>query len=642
MVNTLQSQLSSGVARQPRYAVTELSAPSQTDFNKSRASYTGLLVHYMVKNERPKYHLCVNVLSKIVEREGADTAIAIAETLQNSISAESYRITKNALLAALVLQKQTAAAAAHLRRLLQQSGHWQLDAAVVADLLQLCMAADSDRDTTTLRREYKKRALEASQLYSEVMGHVQSVHTQSQGQVQLQGSNSNGNSNSLSQDQWRGQEQERGYPSWALPSVSASAAGIDRIHEYGARAFAVSREWSRAVAAVSSIGERHLASDALSLFSSKMLDRIVKSVSKSPEVTASYGALALKLSLLQPLHLLPSNSPLLSECLLQLSSHPEHFHTVAQCLEDIRARREGVAVAGDRLGQSAPNTDSLSDSLSSGSASQMLQRLFLSGCSTDQIVEVIGLLWGQANGDYGYSSSDDRSSSSCSADSSDSAHPVSKGTDTAPVSPAMSVITRIIDIAVIIREDGKGDLSDLFGDSGRLSPRVLEKVLEGVEALPAMVHRALSCPAISSPTPSGPSQPTDSTPHSLSGALRPSVLPGISLPALNPSLRVLVLSFKGAALRDMASSTLRAIADYLPESEGNENDMKGGQNEDNVDYLEPLWRPDTDLLSEVLCIDSSAVGGVGAADPLALYREVTVRVRAGVVPDAYILASLLR
>lgn len=73
-------------------------------------------------------------------------------------------------------------------------------------------------------------------------------------------------------------------------------------------------------------------------------------------------------------------------------------------------------------------------------------------------------------------------------------------------------------------------------------------------------------------------------------------------------------------MQDTASSTLQAIADFP-----------------SRDPHLSVWSPDMSLLSEVLCLNSR-----DGTDPLAVYREVTMRVRTVVVSDAYVLSFLFR
>lgn len=348
--------------------------------NQSRSSYTALLKHYLVQNTKPKFHICVSVLSKIVEREGSEKAIRVSESVQYNISAENFRMVKNALLSALVIQRQTEAATSHLKQLLVQQT--ALDLSVLADLLGLYMGVKKrESDTTTLRRMYKKRALEASVLYNDII-----EANKSQGSTLMGKGWGQGNEKEL----------ERG---------NQNQVSSDRIHEYGARAYADSREWSKAVAAIACISGRHMAGDGMVSFSSKLINRLIieekkiKKKEKSLElisplnlvdssdgIDSDESSFATELALLQPLSLLSLESPILHSSLLQLSASPLHTDLVIQSLREMNSRDRKLELFTDKL-------DSKSHILSGKVALPLIQKLFVSGCKFDLLVEAIMLLF---------------------------------------------------------------------------------------------------------------------------------------------------------------------------------------------------------------------------------------------------------
>ena len=396
-------------------------------------SYSSLLFFYLSQNLKPKFDLCLKVIKKIIDQEGLDATVKICESLEATVSAESYRLTNNALLSALVSLRLSEAAASHLSRLLQHvNSDLELDAPVIADLLKLYMPTESDDYTTLSRRKYKKRAVEASSLYTKII-------TYSQFSVDGRPVVKNG---SLV---------ERGYVD-ADVSEEPSFSAIDDVHEYGARALASSNEWKRALDAVACIGQRHLLKPQMKIFTTQLLRRLLQinsyQLSQQQQQLALIGtasmsevsipiseSLALSLALLQPLNLFPVDCPLLHACLLQLSASPMHVHTVTSHIyqlrkagsaeKDARWWRDSVSTATVGEPSSPPSSSLSSSPLSSSSSSdlmrssshsfsalfpakiavQLVQRMFLSGCDSEQLVKTIDSLWMGAGAGAGAGSS---------------------------------------------------------------------------------------------------------------------------------------------------------------------------------------------------------------------------------------------
>lgn len=606
---------------QRRYIVSE--APSSTyeqSQNSRNSSYTGLLVHYLTQNVKPKFRLCVNVISKIIERDGPNAAIRLSESLESSISAESFRMAKNALLSALVLQRQTEAASLHLKRLLQQqNGHWQLDVAVVADLLQLYMAADTDRDSTILRRQYKRRALEASMIYANVMD----VQTQSQSPI------------SESQVLWRSSAQESSYTSPEMLLTPPSAAAADRIHEYGARALAVSRDWDRAVLAISCIGEKHLATDALISFSFKLLERLVKFGVKSGHavggaveiessvITASYVksdiescnrgscSLALELALLQPLHLLPIDSPLLQSCLLLLGSSSAHADRLTASLEDISFRRSITVNTPSLI---ADQITLSTESFSVRVGPMLLQRLFLSGYNLSQLIVAVTLIWGQSGS--GSSSGHFAGAGDCTL--TDGASPSEATEQETSANPVLDAISNILRIACLSRDVRSNMLTNDSIDSS---------VTAAVDVLAFDIAFASEVATL---------------PSVISGALSATTSTSTSelIDALNPCLHLLFLS---SQLTDSTSQnktksnnpTSSLICDTLQAAA--DQTWRGSA------LPVQAWYPDADILADALQLPIRLTNDSRELRLLAIFQEVTgIILKECDVPAAFIISALFR
>ena len=421
-------------------------APS--NFGEGGQSYSSLLFFYLSQNLKPKFDLCLKVIKKIIDQEGLDATVKICESLEATVSADSYRLTNNALLSVLVSLRLSEAAASHLSRLLQHvNSDLELDAPVIADLLKLYMPTESDDYTTLSRRKYRKRAVEASSLYTKIISYSQfSVD----GRLVVK----------------NGSSVERGYVD-ADVSEEPSFFAIDDVHEYGARALASSNEWKRALDAVACIGQRHLLRPQMKIFTMQLLQRLLQidfhqlsqqqqqrqqqqlaviGTASMSEVSIPISeSLALSLALLQPLNLFPVDCPLLHACLLQLSDFPMHVHSVTSHIHQLRKAgsaekdagwwRDSVSTATVGEPSSPPLLPSLSSpssssssspspssslssssssSLSSSSSSsdlmessfhtssalfpakiavQLVQKMFLNGCDSEQLVETIDSLW---------------------------------------------------------------------------------------------------------------------------------------------------------------------------------------------------------------------------------------------------------
>ena len=395
-------------------------APS--NFGEGGQSYSSLLLFYLSQNLKPKFDLCLKVIKKIVDQEGLDATVKICESLEATVSAESYRLTNNALLSVLVSLRLPDAAASHLSRLLQQvNSELELDAPIIADLLKLYMPAESDDYTTLTRRKYKKRAVEASSLYTKII-------TYSKFSVDGRSVAKNGSS------------VERGYVDADASEEPFSA--IDDVHEYGARALASSNEWKRALDAVACIGQRHLLRPQMKTFTMQLLQRLIQIDSNQQSQqqqqlvvigTASMSevsnplseSLALSLALLQPLNLFPVDCPLLHACLLQLSASPIRVHTVTNHIYELRKAgsagkdagwwRDSVssATVGESSSSSSPSSSDLMESsfysisalFPAKISVQLVQRMFLSGCDSEQLVKTIDSLWMDAGAAAGAGSS---------------------------------------------------------------------------------------------------------------------------------------------------------------------------------------------------------------------------------------------
>lgn len=512
--------------------------------NQSRASYTALLIHYLAQNAKPKFHICVSVLSKIVERDGCEKAVSICESLQHRISTENFKMAKNALLSALVVQRQTEAATSHLRRLLfQQTANWQLDLSVIADLLGLYMGAETNRetDTITLRRMYKKRALESSLLYNDL----------------IEANKSRGNS---LMGKGGDKEIERGYQ---------SQLSSDRIHEYGARAYAASGDWRKAVTAIACISGRHLVSDGMISFSSKLINRLIleetKKSEKSPKIVSSKGSLgsfdsidssgemtgencsfATELALLQPLSLLPADSSILHSSLLQLSASPLYIDLVIESLREISKRSTDLELT--RTVPFAEGQENKSHVLSGPMALPIIQRLFASGCKFELLVEAMLLLYG---------GSSNRKNSTLTwpdmiaIDEGDDSN-IRLVSNIAEVYAA-DTVANVIDAACLLRDRKK--LNTSFDQDSNDANQALnaQQFARRMVQIPMKVIRALSAGKAT-------------TGRTLAAAV-------------NPSLCVLLLSLRKAGLQEEACATLQSIAD--------------------MDNITPVWAPDPDLLSRV-------------------------------------------
>jgi hypothetical protein len=384
-------------------------APS--NFGAGGASYSSLLLFYLSQNLKPKLDLCSKVITKIIDQEGLDATIKICESLQSTVSAESYHLANNALLSVMISLRLPEAASSHLSRLLQQvNGESEPDAFIIADLLQLYMPTESDDYTTLSRRKVKKRALEASSLYTDIITHRKFTVD---GRMALK----------------NGSSVERGYYNADVSEESSSScSAADSIHEYGARALASSSEWERALAAVACIGQRHLSRPQMKAFTMQLLQRLLQIDSnqqqqQQQQQLPSMGtanvledsssrseSLALSLALLQPLNLFPADCPLLHACLLQLSTSPMHIQTVVSRIYELRKaesegkdagwwRGRGLGVA--TMKQSSYQLGSDLYSLSRLKVSmQLVQRMFLSGCDSEQLVDAIDCIWMGGSGSH--------------------------------------------------------------------------------------------------------------------------------------------------------------------------------------------------------------------------------------------------
>ena len=603
---------------QHQHRITRMSSlPNEQSVNDRNASYTGLLIHYLTQNVKPKFHLCVNVITKIIEHNGPDTALRINELLENRISADSFRMTKNALLSALVLQKQTEHASSLLQQLLlQQNGHWQLDISVVADLLQLYMAIDTHHDTTIMRRQYKKRAVQASLLYANV------IDVQAQSQYPI----------SQNQMLMRNISPKRCQGSSELQFTSTSVAASDRIHEYGARAFAVSRDWDRAVHAVACIGEMHLATPPLILFNTELLERLVKLdvVSKQVPEAITWGAnssfadttssqrrtgndsstisLATELAILQPLHLLATECPLLQSSLLLMGTSLMHADRLIASLRDISDRRIRV------FPLSSPNADLITSAnllLPVRLSAMLLERMFLSGFRFHELVETVKLIWGLDVRDSENSVYQTTSEDTAVADIAD---------DQSLISPILIAVKGILRTACLIRDEITEGLKNGRNDSYVYDTPQFAFDYD-LTAVTSMIGDALSPPALSSASPSD-------------------LLLGC---ALNPCLHLLFLSWQQEDLNSPSPNKSTTMGQY---SSLTSDILEAVVDKIWVDLSvnRHAWYPDADLLADALQLpfrfhitrDSSETR------QLAVHQEVIARVRRGDTPAAFVLFALFR
>lgn len=102
-----------------------------------------------------------------------------------------------------------------------------------------------------------------------------------------------------------------------------------------------------------------------------------------------------------------------------------------------------------------------------------MAQLFFSGCSADQLIEAITLLWGQT-GEDSNSSEGGR------------AGPL-RGVGAATA--AVGATERIVDIACSLRDGSRGDLGDIYRDGGAAG--IPRRISDGLASLPSLVHRAL-------------------------------------------------------------------------------------------------------------------------------------------------------
>jgi hypothetical protein len=115
----------------------------------------------------------------------------------------------------------------------------------------------------------------------------------------------------------------------------------DRIHEYGARAYADIGQWKQAVNTIACISSRHMVGDGMVSFGSKLINRLILEETKTNQknvenvgikevdmfynsIDSSESSFALELALLQPLSLLSPESSVLHSSLLLLSASPSH------------------------------------------------------------------------------------------------------------------------------------------------------------------------------------------------------------------------------------------------------------------------------------------------------------------------------
>jgi hypothetical protein len=584
---------------------------TKTPFVASGMSYSSLLVHYLSQNVKPKYGLCLNVISKIVEHEGPDAAIRTSESLKYNITAEGFHMANKALLSALVSQRHLEAASSHLRQLLlDQSEHRQVDATVVADLLQFHMAVDGDHDTTKVRRKYKKRAVEASLLYSDVIG------------TQLL------SSEEFPQLHGVGIGTDEGYGDPIAKSITGSA--VNRIHEYGARAFAESREWEQAVLAVGRIEEKHLSSPQLVSFCTQLLDRLValnvpsadrpliaqsaasgEQISNTPETDVDVGcyrSAALDFALSLPLITMPADSPLLHASLLVMSACPSNVQAVIALLEGAFSRQLDADTVAHRI--SHTSTAFLPEDVSL----KLTKQLFMGGCSPEDLVQVMKILWGHevlqnSSGDAGLYGRDGKDGSAITDRSYNA-------------SEMVNTLSQLSEDAVESLLTAACALRDLQGTEGEADDSQWALISsQSVVELPVKIIRALSTPPPRSPSAFSLDRTvTRNTLRTDRDSLNslPFPLPVSLSRAIRPSLHCLCIALRLSDQKHRIGALIQGIEDACsypspePTHQSNQGAVQQDRNSDSNsktvpvpgqgdadDALHAVWSPSIELMVEV-------------------------------------------
>ena len=616
-------------------------APS--NFGEGGQSYSSLLFFYLSQNLKPKFDLCLKVIKKIVDQEGLDATVKICESLEATVSAESYRLTNNALLSVLVSLRLPDAAASHLSRLLQQvNSDLELDAPIIADLLKLYMPIERDDYTTLTRRKYKKRAVEASSLYTKIIAYSK---------FSVDGRSVAKNGSSV----------ERGYVDADASEEPFSAT--DDVHEYGARALASSNEWKRALDAVACIGQRHLLRPQMKTFTMQLLQRLIQIDSNQQSQqqsqqqqqqqlgvigTASMSevsnppseSLALSLTLLQPLNLFPVDCPLLHACLLQLSASPIRVHTVTSHIYELRKAgsagkdagwwRDSVSRATVREPSSSPSSsDLMGRSIYSFSALfpakiavQLVQRMFLSGCDSEQLVKTIDSLWMGAGAGADSSTVEkghveegcdlivpEFASSGPYVDMEQEQHLMKKRRLS-----ALDAIEVAVRCACLLRD----------GREEAFESNHLEYFTACAARLPSKINAALS-PLLSTSTSTTKSTATAAT--SPFSAEQTMILESCSC-AIDASLLLLSASLRAVGQQQRISSLLQDIAEYTAPSPSSSSSETAGKSSKLAVHDQPpprsnrmkagdlsaeestrvawaskwTWSPNTELLAQVVCL----------------------------------------
>lgn len=359
--------------------------------------FSGLLNQYLTQNARPKYNLCLKLLSKVVECEGPDAAMRITKRLEVSVSTESFRLISCTLFSALVQHRHRVEASSHLRHLLlKYDGRSDLDPEVAANLLQLFMEVDDSSDIVLIKWESKKRALEAATLYNNML--------------------------EIDDD-----TRNFGMVSGIDGRSTSSRAAIDRIHEYGARAFAEIENWGEIVTAMGFISDDHLVTPSVIDFSNKLLEKLLEQHLQQEKLRGSavtdgmpseqqrskkahldlknvQHQTALDIALLQPLVALSVNNALLHISLLVISASPKHVQVALEYLKlsrdskirsiegaanmiNIMLTEESTAISSDATSQY--ESSQLQLSLPRSVTLELVRQLFSSGCSATQLHDAI-------------------------------------------------------------------------------------------------------------------------------------------------------------------------------------------------------------------------------------------------------------
>ena len=362
--------------------------------------FSGLLNQYLTQNARPKYNLCLKLLSKVVECEGPDAAMRTTKRLEVSVSTESFRLISCTLFSALVQHRHRVEASSHLRHLLlKYDGRSDLDAEVAADLLQLFMEVDDSSGIVLIKWESKKRALEAATLYNNMLEIDDDTHN-------------------------------FGMVSGIDGRSTSSRAAIDRIHEYGARAFAEIENWGETVTAMGFISDNHLVTPSVMDFSTKLLEKLLEQHLQQEQQEKLRGSAvtdgmpseqqrskkahldlknvqhqtALDIALLQPLVALSVNNALLHISLLVISASPAHVQVALEYFKLSRNSKirsiegaanmintmlteESTAISSDATSQY--ESSQLQLSLPRSVTLELVRQLFSSGCSVTQLHDAI-------------------------------------------------------------------------------------------------------------------------------------------------------------------------------------------------------------------------------------------------------------